>query len=179
MSVRKRKFKNATRWFVDIMYPDGKRFRKIVGTKKEADHVHRQIEAEIIQGKWNTQETEGIQEIEDITFRFLAEKYLEYSEANKGRNTFRGDKCRIESHLLPYFKDMPIKLITPKMVDDYKQKRLKTGVTPCTVNHDITNLSHMLRMAMRWKYIDRNIVSSVDKMKVPEKAPHVPKSGGN
>jgi len=94
MSVRKREFKEKTRWFVDIMYPNGKRFRKIVGTKKEADHVHRQIEAEIIQGKWDTRGTEDIQEIEDITFLFLAEKYLEYSKANKGPNTFKGDRCR-------------------------------------------------------------------------------------
>lgn len=34
-----------------------------------------------------------------------------------------------------------------------------------------TNLSHMLRMGIRWRYIDWNVVSSVDKMKVPEKSP--------
>ena len=163
MTVRKRETKHGPRWFVDIALPNGKRFRRMVGTKKEAEQVHRNIESEIVQGEW------GIRETEDISFRELADEYLKYAEANKAPNTFRVDKYRIEGHLVPYFGDTPLKRITPHMVDDYKRMR-RGKVSPCTVNHELTNLSHMLRMAVRWRYIDRNIVSSADKLKVPERA---------
>ena len=57
------------------------------------------------------------------------------------------------------------------MVDGYKAMRIREGISPNTVNRELANLSHMLRMAVRWRYVDKNVVSSVDKMKVPER-PH-------
>jgi len=57
------------------------------------------------------------------------------------------------------------------MLDTYKQMRVREGASNNTVNHGLTNLSHMLRMAIRWGYIDRNVVSLVDKMKVPKRSP--------
>lgn len=73
--------------------------------------------------------------------------------------------------MLPYFGNTLISRITPHMLDVYKQMRAKQGASNNTVNHDLTNLSHMLRMAIRWGYIDRNVVSLVDKMKVPKRSP--------
>ncbi len=35
MAIRKR----GNKWFVDLYLPDGKRFRKTVGTKKQAEEV--------------------------------------------------------------------------------------------------------------------------------------------
>ena len=49
--------------------------------------------------------------------------------------------------------------------------RIREGVSPNTVNRELANLSHMLRMAVRWRYVDKNVVSSVDKMRVAER-PH-------
>ncbi|MFC1718866.1 tyrosine-type recombinase/integrase [Candidatus Poribacteria bacterium] len=163
MSVRKRETQNGPRWFVDIFLPNGTRFRKTVGTKREAEEVHRRMTAEIVQGEW------GIRETKDITFRALAKEYLEYAEANKAPKTYSVDKSRINGHLVPYFGNTPVKRITPLMIDRYKRMRGK-HVTASTVNHELTNLSHMFKMAIRWQYLDRNIITSEDKMKVPKRA---------
>jgi integrase len=163
MSIYKRKFGTETRWCVYITFPNGRRFRKVVGTKKQAEEVHRKLKNEMVEGRWELWENE------DILFSDLAGEYLEYARANKAKNTFRVDRCRIKTHLLPYFGNTSLSCITPQMVEVYKQMRLRDGVTPNTVNHELTILSHMMRMSIKWGYIDKNVVSHVDKMKLPEK----------
>lgn len=165
MPVRKREFKSGAKWCVDVLFPNGRRYRRVIGTKKQAEKVQKMLESEIVEGKWKIRETE------DVPFSSLAMEYLEFAEANKAASTFYSDRCRIEGHLLPYLGDTPLNQITPQMVDNYKQMRIRKGASPNTVNHELTNLSHMLRMAIRWRYIDWNVVSSVDKMKVAERSP--------
>ncbi len=165
MAVRKRKLKSGTKWFVDIRLPNGKRIRKHIGTKKQAVEYERKMIAESVEGKL------GISERRNIRFDKLMAEYLPYAEATKAPNTFYTDRCRIESHLLPHFTGKLISQITPKMLDDYKQMRIEEGASPNTVNHELTNLSHMFRMAIRWGYMDRNVVTSVDKMKVAVRSP--------
>ena len=41
MSVYKRRFKNGYKWCVYLILPDGSKFRKVIGTKKEAEKVER------------------------------------------------------------------------------------------------------------------------------------------
>ena len=53
-------------------------------------------------------------------------------------------------------------------VDGYKATRFREGASPNTVNRELANLSHMLKMAIRWRYVDTNVVSGVSKLKIPE-----------
>jgi len=160
LSVRKRDFKIGTKWFVDVTFPNGKRYRRIVGTKKQADLVQRKIDAEIIEGSW------GIHETEDVPFSALVLEYLEYAEASKAASTYSADKYRIEGHLMPYFGDTPLTMITPQMVDNYKATRIREDASPKTVVNELVNLSHMFKMAVRWRYIDKNVVAMVEKPRV-------------
>jgi len=163
MAVYKRKFKTGEKWCVDVTFPDGRRYRKAIGTKKQAEQVQRKLEAEVTEGKWHIRETK------DVPFSALAIEYLEYAEVNKAAHTFYSNMYRIKGQLLPYFGDTPLSQITPQMVDGYKMMRIRKGIAPSTMNCELDTLSHMLRMAIRWRYTDRNAVSGVDKMKVPEK----------
>ena len=165
MSVRKRQFKEGVRWFVDIAMPDGSRHREMVGTKKQAEKVHRKIESDIISGRWD------LRKPEDIRFRDLLKKYLEDAMVHKAQSTRKIDTYRIEAHLKPYFGKFMVKDITAQMVDRYRAMRIKAGAAPATINKELANLSHILKAAMRWQYINRNVVSSVDKMKLPRKTP--------
>jgi hypothetical protein len=114
MPIRKREFKNGVTWCVDVMMPNGRRYRKSIGTKKQADQVQKRIEADIVDGKWD------IRDREDVPFSDLVTKYLEYSKANKAYRTYYCDSYRIKAHLLLYFGDMPLTQITSQMLDDYK-----------------------------------------------------------
>lgn len=160
MSVRKRKFKNGVRWFVDVTFPNGTRYRRIVGTKKQAELVQKRIDAEIVEGRWDVRETE------EIPFSALVLEYLDYAEANKAASTYSADRCRIEGHLLPYFGDTLLSQITPQMVDSYKSMRVRDDAAPKSINHELSNLAHMMKMAVRWGYVKDNVAARVEKLKL-------------
>lgn len=136
----------------------------MVGTKKQAEEVKRRIENEIAEGKWGLRD-------KDIAFGELLSEYFEYSKASKAESTHSNDKYRIEAHLLPYFGNTSLKDITPQMVDKYKAKRVREEASNKTANHELGCLSHIMKMAIRWKYAEYNPVSSVEKMKVPKRSP--------
>lgn len=153
-------YKRVNRWYVYVTFPDGSRYRKSVGTRKQADQIEKQLKAQVVQGKWD------IFEMEDVLFSDLVVEYLEYAKVSKARSTYVTDKSRIEKHMLPFFGDTPLKKIAAQSVDAYKTKRAHEGAAPKTLNNELLNLSHMMKMAVRWRYIDRNVVSSVEKMRV-------------
>ena len=163
MSVYRRRFKNGDKWCVYLILPDGSKFRKVVGAKKEVEKVEQILRSEIVSGKWR------FEEIKDIPFSGLTQEYIKYAETNKAKSTSTINKYRIGAHLLPYFGDTLLSRITPQMVDSYKATRVKEGVSPNTSNRELANLSHMLKLAVQWRYLDRNVVSSVAKMRVPER----------
>jgi len=163
MSVYRRKFKHGDRWCVYLTFKDGRRYRKVVGTRKEAEKVEQKLRSEVVAGRWD------LWEKQEILFSDLVIEYLEHAQMNKAASTFRVDKYRIEAHLLSYFGNMILTEITPQILESYKRQRLEEGASPNTVNHELANLSHMFRMAIRWGLIDRNPVSYVDRMRIPEK----------
>ena len=160
MAVRKR----GNRWFVDVYLPNGKRYRKMVGTKKQADEVELRISSEIMEGKWDLRE-------KDITFGEFLPGYFDYTSSVKAKSTHSNDRYRIEAHIVPCFGDTSLRSIAPKMVDKYKAKRIKEGASNNTVNHELVCLSHIMKMAIRWRYVEQNPVASVEKLKVPKRSP--------
>jgi integrase len=98
-------------------------------------------------------------------------EYLEYAQASKAASTYSADKYRIEGHLMPYFEDTLLTMITPQMVDNYKATRIRDGASAKTVVNELVNLSHMFKMAVRWRYIDQNVVAMVEKPRVINNPP--------
>ncbi len=107
----------------------------------------------------------------DVTFGELLPEYFEHSKASKAESTHSNDKYRIEAHLLPYLANTSLKEIVPQMIDKYKAKRIREKASNNTVNHELVCLSHIMKMAIRWRYVEQNPVSSVEKLRVPKKSP--------
>ena len=140
--------KRGKTWSVDVYFPNGERYRKTVGKKKEAQEEEKRLIAEIVMGTWALRD-------KDMTFSELLDEYFEYSEASKAESTHTNDKYRIEAHLEPYFGEYILRDITPKMIDTYKKMRVRertpdNKVSNNTVNHELICLSHIFRMAVRW-----------------------------
>ena len=165
MPIRKR----GEKWSVDVYLPNGKRYRKTVGSKKKAQEEERRLIAEIVMGTW-------AQRDEDITFSELLKEYYKYSKATKAKSTHRNDEYRIDAHLKKYFGKYLLRDITPKMIDSYKAKRIgdrrpDNKASNNTINHELVCLSHIFKMAVRWEYVNRNPVASVEKLKVAKRIP--------
>lgn len=165
MAVNSRKNKNGkTIWSVDVYDKNGRRVRKTVGSKREAEKVEAMMLADMTAKQW------GLESDKPMKFRELVKLYLEHAETNKSASTYRNDRYRIEANLVPYFGRMLISEIESGDVERYKQKRLK-DVTRNTVNHELTNLSHILKMARQWGYLVSNPMGEVEKFKLSKTTP--------
>lgn len=131
-----------------------------MGTKKEAEQVEQKLRSEMVAGRWD------LWEKQEVLFSDLVIEYLDYAEVSKSRDAFRCDKSRILNHLLPYFHHTPLDMIKPQMVDAYKAMRVRAKAAPKTIILELSNLSHMLKMATRWQYIEKNVVDNVEKPKL-------------
>ena len=160
MSIYKRRYKNGYKWYVYLLLPDGSKFRKVVGTKKEAEKVEQKLRNEMVAGKWDLWERQG------VLFDGLVEEYLEYAESSKSKSAYTCDKSRLLRHILPYFDKTPVDRVTAQMVDSYKTMRMRQKAAPKTILLELGNLSHMLKMAVRWRYVEKNVAEQVEKPKL-------------
>lgn len=150
---RKRKDARANRWYVEYSY-GGKRIRRMAKgaeTKTEAKAFLREIERQIDRGEYMPKKKK------EVLFRVWAAWYLEWSKLNK--RSWKRDKNFLD-HLVPFFKRMVLKDITPRLIEDYKRKR-KQEVSGTTVNRELSCLKHMLNMAIDEGIIVQNPVKKV------------------
>jgi len=158
-------YKRGKKWGVDVVYPDGRRIKKIIGPKKTAQKVETKLKNEIIDGKWQ------LRFLTKIKLKDFLETFLEHAENDLAVSTFKTNRVRIKKHLIPYFGRFDLIAITRKKVDDYKLKRIKDGAKANTIRIELSNLSKMFKKAIEWDYAHTNPVNGVEKPKVPKQPP--------
>lgn len=154
---------NKDVWWIDYYY-QGRRIRECTGTSKTmAEKALVVRKAEILQGRYKLKaKTQG------ATFKELAEKYLVYSKTNKKVSSHTRDISSLKQ-LAPFFKGRKLEGITPYLVEEYKQERLKK-VMPATVNREVLCLKKMFSLAVDWNLAMENQMISVKLLKVAPKA---------
>jgi len=154
-------YKKGNNWYVDY-YLKGRRKRKKVGpSKKLAEQVLKDIQVKIAKGEYL-----GVFEEEKVLFTDFAQRYLAYSRTNKALTSYKRDLVSSKS-LIPVFGEKYLFEIIPQMVEEYKAKRLQEGVTPATVNRELSFLRHLFNKAIEWSYLTRNPLQGVKLLKEP------------
>ncbi|HYX27427.1 MAG TPA: site-specific integrase [Pyrinomonadaceae bacterium] len=121
MAVWKRR--DTGKWVCDFRHNGRRHLQtlKLARTKKDAEEAEAVIMADVFRQVY------GLNGKEDSPFdKFVLDKFLPYSEANK--RTFYDDMlvCKV---LIGYFKAKMLRSITPALVEEFKQKRLATPVS--------------------------------------------------
>jgi len=144
--------KIGERWYVDIRH-DGRRIRKVVGTKKDAENALTAIRADILRGEYKFAKSLKIR------FDDFMKEYLAYSEVNKKPNSYKRD-ISSSKHLLRYFEDSLLSKINAGHIEGYKKLRLneetkrKKRVSPGTINRELDSLRAIFTTAKRLKKFD-------------------------
>lgn len=150
---RERKDSSKVKWYVQFFY-GGKRIKRLAKgaeTKSEAKAFLRDIERK------NDLDEYMPKKKQELIFEVWADKCLNWSKLNK--RSWKRDKLSM-SHLVPFFKGMKLRQITPFMIEDYKQKR-KARVKGATVNRELSCLKHMLNLAINEGLLSNNPVRKV------------------
>ena len=144
-------YKVKDTWYIDF-YADGRRIRKRVGSRRDAENALAAVKADILRGEYRFKKESRIR-FEDFT-----EKYLEYGKINKKRSWER-DRSSIKNMNL-HFGGMLFSKIAPLHIEEYKKKRLEK-VQPATVNRELACLRHMFNLSKKWKIVNENPVNEV------------------
>ena len=112
-------------------------------TKKTAEKIYHKVMADVAEGKWFDR-LPG----QDTTFREMMEKYLEeHVSKKKSQRAYRG----YVQNLRAFFGDYNLSEITPELIDKFKEKRLRAGVKPATINRDLAILKNAFNRAIyKW-----------------------------
>lgn len=68
----------------------------------------------------------------------------------------------IRLHLKPALGDLPLKRLTPQVIQSYFSGKLASGLSPTTVRHHAMVLHEALHHAVRWGLLARNPCDMVD-----------------
>lgn len=156
-------FKRGPVWWMRFSY-QGKQIRKSTETddRKLAQRIFDKLKGEVAEGTW-FERLPG----EDYTFEDLMKKYMaEYSAVNKAASSHKRDESLVKQ-LVSYFGDHYLTEITPAMISNFKVKRRDDGVSPRTINYELTTMSHAFNIAIReWGLVSENPVKKVRKERV-------------
>jgi site-specific recombinase XerD len=75
--------------------------------------------------------------------------------------------------LLKHFEDMYLDQVNKTTLAEFVRTRRRDGASTATVRRDLGCLSSALSCAMRWDWIDQNIVKAMDKRGLKESQPRV------
>ncbi len=154
-------YQKGKNWYIDYYFRGRRKRRKIGPSKKLAEQVLKDVQVKLAKGEYL-----GVHEQKKVTFGEFAQRYLDFCKASKAWSTYkRRDKVSVE-HLKTAFEGKYLFEITPRMVDEYKAKRLG-DVAPATVNREVACLKHMYTKAVEWNFATANPVRAVKLLKEP------------
>jgi integrase len=103
----------------------------------------------------------GYQPLQAVEAKQTVKEYLDvwvenHGKANLRPSTFAGYKSHIKNHIVPYVGSVPLKQLTPAMLDNMFQKLFEKGLSQSTVRYAQRILSVSLEAARKYRYIETN-----------------------
>lgn len=90
-----------------------------------------------------------------MTFGQAVDAYMTRMEAAHGRNLDR-KRQHFRDHLKPFFGNQPLSAVAAFDVQRYVKAR-RGQISDATINRTLATLSHLLRCAIEWQWIDRTV----------------------
>jgi len=147
-----RVYQRGQSWYIDVIH-DGRRIRKKIGSKKDAENALAAVKADILRGEFRFTKDKK------VLFKDFAKEYLEYAKVNK--RSWDRDDAVLRNNLTPFFGNMLLSKIGPRHIEEYKKLRLDKA-KPGTVNRELTCLKYMFTVAEKFgRFEGKNPVKQV------------------
>ena len=160
--------KRDGRWTVDFWY-EGKRYRKKspIDTQRGAKEYERLLLQRLMQGEPLTPQTAKSEESATApTCRSFLREWLEtYAKTNNKPSEIKSKELIIRCHLSPFFGKRRVSEIGVRELERFKSAQLSKGLSPKTINNQLSVLRRALRSAQEWGVIE--VVPTIKWMKAP------------
>ncbi|GAB6161947.1 site-specific integrase [Desulfothermus naphthae] len=150
-------------WY--IRFARGKEKSLKTKDKKLAEKLFRALYKEALEGKLIL-----LEKYQKITLQNFIKEYLEYSASIKSHATYKRDKIALKK-LLDFLGDIPLKIITPKKIEEFHTFLLRKGHKPSGVNVEIRHIKAAFNKAVFWGYLKSNPYGKIKLLKVPKRPP--------
>ncbi len=147
MSVKKWLDKNGKScWHISKLWPNGKRLRRKVPSKREGERLQARIDTAILNGTWLDLSQDLSRNVDQPpTIREFSEVYLnEYCRTHNRSLNFKQEKLRIINRTLGNIRVSDFKRADAYAFIEVRRKEVK----PATINRDIAVLKNMLTYAI-------------------------------
>lgn len=134
--------------------------RKKVSTKTK-------LKSEAVKFLRNFKPETKVMKTEVIYLETLQFEVLKYTQSNLSPATHRLYITALKN-LIDYLGNKPIKQITTKELDNYKNKRAE-HIRKATVNIELTCIKAIFNLAFKWDFININPANNVKKFKIEQK----------
>ena len=149
--------KGLDRWLIDYRGPEGQRIREVVKAAQSRGEALAALQdriRKIFDGKYQLERKSG-----SVKFSELADIYVE--EARKaGKRSWKTDEYRLV-RLRKHFGEIEIGRITTSAILDYREPRLRAGISELTTNRERALLSVMFNLAIEKGLTSENPASKV------------------
>lgn len=168
MSARKRNNK----WWIDFRF-NGQRYRKASpdNSRPGALAYEALLRQKLVRGEdvFHSDKEPEIEKDKDDKkqwpFNEFAWKWFDVYVRNNNKFSEIGNKQSIlNAHLVPYFGQRYLDKISNFDIEEYKAEKLKSGLSPKSINIHLTVLSRCLNTALEWNVLDK--VPKIKKMQV-------------
>jgi integrase len=168
MTVRKERHvcpktgKERWYWRVDVVFehPDGRRQRvrkrSPIQTKRGAEHYERQLRQSLVEGTYKRRKEEKSRDLHEIPkVESFAQEFIEvYAKTNNKPSEVQSKESILVNHLLPEFGKLSLDEVDVRSIERFKSRQLKKGLSPKSVNNQLTVLRRMLSVGQEWGVLD-------------------------
>ena len=146
------------KWVIDFTCR-GRRITRVIGpSKREAEARAEAIRCDIRRDPYNFGRKKP-----EVLFEDQAKEFMElHSKQNK--RSWKSDEISL-NHLGEFFKGKNLSEITPEQIERYRLKRKADGVSPATINREMSCLKTFYVKAIEWEKIETNPAAKIKKFK--------------
>jgi integrase len=196
MSVRKKKWRDhdgrpREKWMIHIKQkgPDGRCqvIRRVspINTRRAAEQYERELREQLLSSPRGEEKQKPAEPApkEVPLFGDFAEEFMAYQATLNKPTELKSKRSILQHHLIPAFGHLPLDQIDARLVDRYKIGKLsppkdkakgvsstrrqpEAGLRPKSINNHLMILSRALRIAHKWKLLDR--IPEIEMLRVPK-----------
>ncbi|MEW5819225.1 MAG: site-specific integrase [Cyanobacteriota bacterium] len=106
------------------------------------------------------------------SFISAADHFLkDYAKVKCSPSTVASYESYLKNHLIPYFRDIRLKNINEKRINDFVNLKISEGLSKTSINHMLKLLGLILDATLEMDYIDKNPVKQIKQMRSNGKKP--------
>lgn len=150
-------------WWVDFRYHGQRhRIRSPINSREAAREHESHLRHRLLTGQpvKNPVEDKIISTFSEFSVRWVDV----YVRGNNKPSEIENKQGVLRNHLIPYFGKMPINGIKREKIEEYKAIKIKSGLSPKTVNNHLAFVAKCLNCAVDWEVIELKDMPKIKKL---------------